>query len=138
MVFQGSVDSEPHCTFDLDIKSPQVKTHLSFYGHTDEFAEFGRELVKFPERISHTVSFELGNANRAYAMEYLLISAYCVDPQGHTALRIIIDNGASGADYHRFEFSIPSEAASINKLGALLASWNVSNTPEITWKSETR
>ena len=132
------MDFDVHCTFDLEIRTPQVKTHLSFYGQINEFAEFGRQLLAFPASAMHTVSFEVGTADKASTMEYLLLSAYCVDPQGHTALRIIVDNGAQGAAHHRFEFSIASEAASINRLGGLLANWNVGNMPEITWKAETR
>ncbi|WP_046244499.1 hypothetical protein [Hymenobacter terrenus] len=138
IVFQASVDFGVHCTFDLEITSPQVKTYLSFYGQINEFVEFGQQLMAFPRSVAHTVSFEVGSADKASAMAYLLISAYCTDPQGHAALRFIVDNREQGAAYHCFEFSIASEAASINKLGALLADWNVSDTPEIIWKAETR
>ncbi|WP_201983501.1 hypothetical protein [Hymenobacter rubidus] len=138
IVFQGSVDFDVHCTFDLEISTPQVRTHLNFYGRINEFAEFGQQLTAFPKRVSHTVSFEIGSADKNVTIPYLLIKAYCTDAQGHTALRIVIDNREQGATHYCFDFSIASEAASINKLGALLATWNVSNTPELVWRAETR
>ncbi|WP_375417106.1 hypothetical protein [uncultured Hymenobacter sp.] len=136
VVFSVSVDDDGDCLFDVDIIRPDVKAHAYFYGDANTFDAFGKTLMAFPKNAADTVGFEVGQAGHPSTLVYLLIEAYCASPVGHTALRIIVDNNEERAAHHRFEFSIASEAASINKLGTLLVNWNVSDTPEIVWKSQ--
>ena len=138
IIFTANVDSDGDCTFDVDIIRPDVKTHTYFYGDADTLTAFGKKLMAFPKDAAETVCFEAGYAEHPSVFGYLRIEAYCASPAGHTALRIIAENNKERPDHYRFDFSIVSEAASINRLGALLASWNVNNTPEIIWKAETR
>ncbi|HEX8505399.1 MAG TPA: hypothetical protein VF630_08530 [Hymenobacter sp.] len=138
IIFTANVDLNGGCTFDINIIRPDVRTHTCFYGDTDTLAEFGKKLMGFPKDATETVCFEAGYAEHPSVSGYLRIEAYCASPVGHTALRIIAENDKERPAHHRFDFSIVSEAASINRLGALLASWDVSNTPQILWKAETR
>ena len=138
IVFTASVDLDGDCTFDIDITRPDVKAHAYFYGYADTFIDFGNKLKTFPRDVTETVCFEWGDVGNPSSFGYLRIEAYCASPAGHTALRIIVDNNGERAGYHRFEFSIASEAASINKLGALLTNWQVESTPQLVWKAETR
>jgi hypothetical protein len=138
IIFTANVDLDGDCTFDIDVIRPDVKTHTYCYGDPDMFTEFGKKLMAFPKDATETVCFELGYAEHPSVFGYLRIEAYCTSPVGHTALRITAENDEERAAHHRFEFSISSEAASINKLGALLANWQVETTPQITWKAETR
>jgi hypothetical protein len=138
IVFSVGIDHDGDCTFDIDIIRPDVKGHVFFYGDADTFAAFGNALMAFPKSAADTASFEIGQAGHTSSFGYLLIKAYCASPVGHTALKIVIDNNEDGAAHHRFEFSIASEAASINKLGALLANWQMKTNPQIVWKAETR
>ena len=137
LLFSASIDHATHCSFDVDIIRPDVKAHVYFYGNTDTFATFGKALIAFPQSATDTVLFEAGQKGHS-SFGYLLIKAYCTSPAGHTALKIIAENNEDGAAHYRFEFSIAAEAASINKLGALLANWQVKNTPQLVWKAETR
>lgn len=138
IIFTVSVDLDGDCVFEIDVVRPDVKAHTYFYGDADTFAEFGKKLIAFPKDADETVRFEAGEAGNSSSFGYLRIEAYCASPVGHTALRIIADNNEERAAHHRFEFSISSEAASINKLGALLADWQVETTPQLVWKAETR
>ena len=138
IVFTVSVDHDGDCVFDIDVVRPDVKAHAYSYGDADTFTAFGKALMVFPRSAADTVSFEFGEAGHPASLSYMLIEAYCASPAGHTALKIIADNNEERAGHHRFEFSIASEAASINKLGALLVSWDVHSTSEIVWKAETR
>ncbi|MET4076161.1 hypothetical protein [Hymenobacter sp. UYCo722] len=139
IVFTANVDLDGDCSFDIEVIRPDVKTHTYIsYGHADLFTEFGKQLMAFPRDAAETVCFEWGSAEHPSSLGYLRIEAYCTSPMGHTALRIIADNNELRATHHRFEFSISSEAASINRLGALLVNWQVESTPQIVWKAETR
>ena len=138
IVVSVSIDYDGDCTFDIDIIRPDVNAHVYFYCDADTFAAFGKALIAFPQSATDTVSFEVGQAGHPSSFGYLLINAYCASPAGHTALKIIVDNNEEGAVHHRFEFSIPSEAAAINKLGVLLANWQMKTNPHIVWKAETR
>ena len=138
IIFTANVDLDGDCTFDIDVIRPDVKTHTYFYGDADTLTEFGKRLMAFPKDAAETVCFEWGSAEHPSSLGYLLIKAYCASPVGYTALQIVVENNESRAAHHRFEFSVASEAASINRLGALLANWQVETTPQIIWKAETR
>lgn len=94
--------------------------------------------MEFPKSATGTVSFEIGQVGYPSSLGYLLIEAYCTSPAGHAALKIIVDNNEERAEHHRFEFSIASEVAAINKLGMLLSNWQMQINSQIVWKAETR
>ena len=138
IIFTANVDFDGDCSFDIDVIRPDVKTHTYLYGDAGSLTEFGKKLMAFPKDAAETVCFEWGSAEHPSSLGYLRIEAYCASPMGHTALRIIAENNESRSAHYRFEFSIASEAASINRLGALLANWQAETTPRIVWKAETR
>jgi hypothetical protein len=122
--------------FQVRIENYYCKTSLDFYGYADDFKEFGHKLSEFPKSISDTVAFQIGEDDRKWAY-YMFIKAFCYDALGHTALRIVVDNFGDNVYGHRSEFSINSEAASINLLGQILMNWNPHVTKEIIWESIT-
>ncbi|WP_157781028.1 hypothetical protein [Hymenobacter sedentarius] len=136
IVFSVSIDYDDDCLFDINVIRPDVKAHAHFYGDVDTFAAFGKALMRFPQSPTDTVSFEVGQVGHPSSFDYLLIKAYCASPVGDTTLKIIADNNEEGAAH--LEFSIASEAAAINKLGGLLANWQMKANPQIVWKAETR
>ena len=138
IIFTVNVDLDGDCTFDIDVITPSVKTHTYFYGDADILTEFGKKLMAFPKDAAETVCFEVGYPEHPSVFGHLRIEAYCTSPVGHTALRIIAENDKVRPTHYRFDFSIVSEAASLNRLGALLAKWQVETTPQIVWKAETR
>ena len=138
IIFTANVDLDGDCTFDIDVIRPDVKSHTYFYGDADTLTDFGKKLMTFPKDAAETVCFEAGYAEHPSVFGYLRIEAYFASPAGHTAPRIIVENDKERPAHYRFEFSIVSEAASINRLGALLANWQVETTPQIVWKAETR
>lgn len=120
--------------FQIEIQNYYCKTSLEFYGSVNDFIEFGRKLAEFPKGINDIVEFKLGEDDRKWAY-YMFIKVFCYDSSGHTALRILVDNLSDNVNGHRSEFSIFSEAASINLLGQKLATWNPLITKEIIWES---
>jgi hypothetical protein len=120
--------------FKIEIQNYCCRTSLDFYGNADNFKDFGKKLTDFPKSISDIAEFKLGEDDKKWAY-YILIKAFCYDASGHTALRIIVDNLGDNVNGHRTEFSIISEAASINLLGQTLMTWNPFLTKEIIWES---
>jgi hypothetical protein len=122
--------------FQVQIENYCCKTSLDFYGYAEDFKEFGNRLTQFPKSINDKAVFQLGEDDRKWAY-YMFIKAFCFDASGHTALRVVVDNLGDSVNGHRSEFSIISEAASINSLGQILKSWNPLLTKEIIWESFT-
>ncbi|MEQ1554838.1 MAG: hypothetical protein ABL929_11695 [Ferruginibacter sp.] len=120
--------------FQVEIENYYCRTSLDFYGNADDFKSFGQKLSEFPKNINDIALFQLGEDDRKWAY-YMSIKAFCYDASGHTALRILVDNFGDTVNGHRTEFSIMSEAASINSLGQMLLTWNPLVTKEIIWES---
>ncbi|MGY2131628.1 hypothetical protein ACW9KT_05345 [Hymenobacter sp. HD11105] len=131
----ASIDHDYDCTFDITVSTGFIRQSLSFFGYTDAFKEFGWALKGFPMNTTHEVMFQQGTDD-GYGPGYLMIKAYCYDHQGHTALHIIIDNKERLPQKCRVEFSILAEAASINKLGLKLFSWEFEQQDTIEWKAQ--
>ena len=117
-----SVDWDDEVYFEVEANNSNCGSNLLFYGESSEFIDFGNELINFPNSVSHKVAYESGS-NETYG--YLLIEAYCYDPNGHTALRIITRNGSVGPQSYNAEFSILLGAADINRLGGKLVNWDI-------------
>lgn len=138
IVFATSIDSEGDGTFDntfdVTISKGRIETHTHLYLDSNLWQEFGRQLLTFPENTTAKVVFDATD-NGMY-WQSLRLEAYCFDLLGHTALRISVDNNDPDPHRCRLEFSIPAEAASLNKLGRLLANWQPEHESEIIWEAQ--
>jgi hypothetical protein len=124
--------------FEIGLSNGQSSTSLAFWGYGDNFKEFGERLIEFPQGIHDKVIYELGgekgSGERKWAY-YLSLSAFCFEPTGKSAIKVIVDNHSNAPDYQRCEFYIKSEPASLNKLGQGLSNWNPVNVKEFEWIS---
>lgn len=132
-----STDQDGDTTFDIVISQGTVQTHVCFWGETSLFQQFGQELTAFPKSISDGVEIEIGQIGLGSYQNYLLLRAYCYDANGHSALKIVTHNNEAEPQTQRIEFSIPAEAAALNRLGNQLKSWEPAVTPELAWKAQT-
>jgi len=64
---------------------------------------------------------------------YLLLEVFCIDPSGHSTIKIIVDNHFEIPEHNRCEFYIKANPASLNILGQGLKNWNPSDKKEFTW-----
>lgn len=108
-------------------------TTLEFYGYSDEFQDFGSNLTKFPKSTKDKATYELGEKGVKWAY-YLLIEAYCIEPNGHSALKIEATNNGIGLSHYDSKFEIESEPASLNRLGNRLKTWNPLEERVFEWK----
>lgn len=123
------------CTFDITILVEHVQAYACVLDCFDLWRSFGHDMQLFPENATSRISFEAGADNPSDT--FIKLEAYCYDMQGHSALRIYIDNRRDDPYRRRFEFSIPSEASSINQLGRLLANWQAEDNSQILWQAQT-
>jgi len=119
-------------TYKISAANDNTATSLAFYGFLDTFRQFAADLTQFPQTISDTVVFEIGEDNERWAY-YLFIKAFCYEANGNSALRIKIDNHKKAPDTVKSEFFITATPASINNLGQLLLSWDPNTEKDIVW-----
>ncbi|WP_340103474.1 hypothetical protein [Rhodohalobacter sp. 8-1] len=72
--------------------------------------------------VSEKATYELGEKGDKWAY-YLLIEAYCIEPNGHSALKIEATNKGTGPSHHESKLEIESEPASLNRFGNGLKTW---------------
>lgn len=108
-------------------------TTLEFYSHSDEFQDFASNLTEFPKTAKDKVAYELGEKGDKWAY-YLLVEAYCIEPNGHSALKIEVIRNGTGPVYHESKFEIESEPASLNRLGNRLKNWNPLEEKVFEWR----
>jgi hypothetical protein len=122
-------------TFDVVVVKGKIESHVSFLGDTNKWREFGYELVRFPEHSLTKAVLQMGGIS-FWGGDFML-TAYCYDAGGHSALQVLIDNKQENPHRQKLEFSIPAEVASLNRLGHLLLNWQVENNSEIVWQAQT-
>lgn len=112
--------------------SELCSTTLEFYGYSDEFQDFASKLTEFPKSTKDKATYELGEKGDKWAY-YLLIEAYCIEPSGRSALKIVVTNNGTGPAHHESKFEIESEPASLNILGNRLRTWNPLEEKSFEW-----
>lgn len=126
-------DGDGFIHFEISISNGQTKTDLQYYNYDDAFKMFGEKLSAFPTKITDKIDFQIGEENRKWAY-YLFLEVYCYEPNGQSAIKVIVDNHDSEPYYERSEFSIRTFPASLNKLGQGLKTWDPNLEPEFVWK----
>ncbi|WP_197031894.1 hypothetical protein [Hymenobacter swuensis] len=123
------------CTFFVTVQKGALEVQTHFYGDANNWKGFGNALIAFPTKTTDYLFFQSGIGS--YAEEKLLLKSYCYDSFGHAALTVNIDHQKEPPNDFRIHFSIPTEVASLNQLGRLLATWEVTNDSEIHWQAQT-
>ncbi|MEZ4800289.1 MAG: hypothetical protein R2809_11050 [Flavobacteriales bacterium] len=72
--------------FQVFFSNEVCSTTLDFNGCSDEFQDFATNLIEFPKTTKDKVTYELGD--KGYRWAYYLRIAYCIHPNGHSALKI--------------------------------------------------
>lgn len=119
----------------LELSNDDTSASIEFYGSANEFKSFALGLISFPRNIKDKVTYELGKIGEKWAY-YILLEVYCYEPNGLSAIRVVIHNSGSAPYFSKSEFFIRTLPASINALGHLLNNWNPGTTKEIVWMAE--
>ncbi len=67
---------------------------------------------------------------------FLKLNVFCIEPNGHSAIHIIMDNRGGVPSHHRAEFYITTLPARLNILGHELLKWNPNTDKEFYWKAD--
>lgn len=118
--------------YDITFSNGQTHTDLDFYGYYDTFQKFGERLVNYPQHIHDKVKLEIGSEDKRSAY-HILLEVFCYEPNGKSAIKIIVDNHAIIPYFQRCEFYILSEPANLNRLGQGLKMWNPLEEKEYKW-----
>ena len=130
------IDDDESLQFQIEVCNDSCKSILEFYHYADCFQEFAKGLTDFPKSIKDTIIFQVGEdgveSNWAY---FLKLKVYCYEPNGHSAIYVIMDNRGSEPTRHRSEFSLTTLPASLNLLGKQLLSWNPKTEKIFEWSA---
>jgi hypothetical protein len=103
-------------------------TNQAFSGAVEDYfadyqlRDFGVSLQQFPSKLHHEVTFENG-IDTAGFRGYLFMRAYVHDSAGHVAVQFKLRVTAAPVLSAYADFSILTEAASVNGFGRALVAW---------------
>jgi hypothetical protein len=127
-------DTDGDARFSISVSNGYYTAYSDFHGDIQTFKKFAIGLIAFPRNIKDEILVEAGKKDEKY-LGYLFLKAFCYDASGHTALRVRIEKYGDEISSAQSEFTIVTDARSINKLGQLLLSWDLMNKREIEWFS---
>ncbi len=129
------LDLDDISRFKIELSNGISSASLDFYNYTDLFKDFAKDLILFPQNIADTIIYELGENDKKWAY-HMFLKVYCFRENGHSAIRVEIDNHQHAPNTVKSEFFITTVPASINKLGQLLTDWNPEIDKELIWVAE--
>jgi len=97
-----------------------VSQEVCFYPKS--LTSFAKELQAFPASVTDEIVYEMGPKGED-AYSWMRLRAYVFNPSGHTALQIVSRCNPSPELRSSCQFSLPIEAASLNRLGEELEHW---------------
>ncbi len=104
-----------------------------FYCYPEDVRAFGERLSELPAHGQEEVVWEIGAPSAEWAY-HVKLRVYLVDALGHSALEIFVDNHFISPARGVAAFSIPSEPASLNRLGRSLVAWSSDHSQPLEWK----
>lgn len=128
-------DADGSLRYQMRFSNGETSTTFIFYGYEEVFKEFAEQLTTFPQTISQTLAFVIGEEDKRWAY-YLQVDVYCYEVNGDSCLRIRIWTNGKAPYYQRCEFFIFAHPAALNRLGQGLSNWNPRETVLFKWKAD--
>jgi hypothetical protein len=123
-----------HTHIQLTASNGSFGGSVDFYCNVDDFGQIGTALANFPARVGDEYVYERGSedpADRCY--RYVRLRAYTVGRRGDCALQLSMNLNGSEPGEGICRFSIPVEAAALNRLGNLLVRFGELRHLELQW-----
>ncbi|MEZ4366714.1 MAG: hypothetical protein R2939_10560 [Kofleriaceae bacterium] len=126
---------EPHhLELWLTVASDGFSAHLTSYVNADDLRRLGAAFSEFPFGGSAEVRYELGSEGPGdRAAYYLRLRLYLVRPTGASGIEIRINNNEEPPTRRLAEFTLRSEVAGVNRLGALLTTFSKLDHRVLVW-----
>lgn len=128
-------DVDDSLEYLIELSNGSSVAAIRFYSYLDCFKDFASSLLYFPKNYKDVVTFQIGEDIPKWAY-YIYLKVYCYEPNGNSAIHILIDNHSDAPYNARSEFSIRTKPASINELGKLLIDWDPKTQKEFIWVAE--
>lgn len=116
------------------INNNLTSVYHEFWGYSDEFKEFAIGLVGFPQDIDHKISYV--SKESGPGAQYLSLNTFCYKSNGEAVIHITSDNTKEIPQRQKSEFYIDANAASLNKLGVFLNSFDPAKKQSVIWYAE--
>jgi hypothetical protein len=126
------VDDLDDVRLQVTLANEICKCSLQFYCEENVFNDFSKQLIDFPQNLNDTAIFQIGQESYEHAY-FLEIKVLCVEPNGKSILKILMDNHGDNITGYRCQFNIDAEIADINKLGRSLLNWKTIEGQEFSW-----
>ena len=141
------MNGAPFFSFDLySVEEPGV-LHIGFkasnglfsgyaelYCTDDSIIALGKALQSFPAHVHDEQRLEIGTDDfKENFYLYFLLRAHVADAIGHCALQIVIRENPKVPDISACQFSIPTEAAPLNRLGWRLEEFGARKVAHFRW-----
>jgi hypothetical protein len=117
----------------ISLSGQERAAWVEMYAYPENFEEFGRKLIEFPRSISDEVVLALGSSAKEESDQFAL-RAYVYDGAGHSAIEFNAITNEEPLPRATFKFSVPIEAASLNRLGESLVAWSASSDRVFTFE----
>lgn len=123
-----------HTQLEFEITNGQFSGRTDLYCGVQEIKAIGEGLARFPSCIDDEFRYVHGSENpedRCY--RFFLLRAYITDLAGHCALQFKVNNNTNEPLEGMCAFSIPADAAAINRLGVMLTKFAELKHLELHW-----
>jgi hypothetical protein len=108
--------------------------HFEYYENASVLAEFGKNLVSFPQHntavLLHEVGSERSEDNWSY---YFRFRAFVIGSSGRCAIQIRFNNNQPLPDREQFEFCLRAEPTQLERLGKLYQAFSKLKDEVLEW-----
>ena len=107
------------------------------YANAEDVKDWGAALVDFPQHKAHVYLWEAGSEYQEdrYA-HYMRLRCFVRDSVGHSAIQVRYSNNGEPPHKELFEFTIPVDAAALNRLGSALLRFAALEHEALFWTPE--
>ncbi|PCJ52708.1 MAG: hypothetical protein COA79_23320 [Planctomycetota bacterium] len=126
---------EPHSlNLIIEASNGNQKLKLEYYSNATDLVDIAKSLITFPRSESDDYLYELGSENiKDNFAHYLRFRVFTINPLGHCAIQLRINNNNESPFGECCDFCIEAEPAQVNRLGELFHKFSELKTETLEW-----
>ena len=114
VVSVADVDDD-YLLIEIHARNQRFAGSSCVYGDPDELTRLADRISGFPSHPSDERIYEFGRQDRKIAGGYVRLRFYCIDPVGHAAVDITMEDDDATYALASAQFSVAIEAASVDE-----------------------
>jgi hypothetical protein len=123
-----------HLNLIIEASNGKTSGMLEYYCNASDLVEISKSFINFPSGTPDKYLYELGSENPEDRFAfYFKLKCYTIDAVGHCAIQLKMNNNSDCPDEGMCEFSIPADAADINRLGELIKKFSQLENTSLIW-----